>query len=122
METQKALKKLKKRLKKTSFVEDKYRQEGWLMDNRFGKIMIWSKKNGQDLVIMKSRIHTSIENCLKDAHQVTERQKINNEYLMKMLDFSLKVIGLTHFEIWGFYQAPLKDLKKEISLRVDNQR
>lgn len=116
------LKRLKNRLEKRSFVEDKYKFETKLLDERFGPITIWSHKQGQDILIMKKRVSTSGEDCLRNIQHARERLKINQNYLMKMIDFSVKVCSLEQFEVWGFYQAPLLDLKKEIKSRSKQNR
>lgn len=118
----KTLRRLKDRLEKRSFVEDKYSCETRLVDHRFGRITIWSRRGGDDLLIMKKRVSSSAEDCLRDLQHARERLKINQCYLMKMVDFSVRVQALGHFEVWGFYQAPLLDLKKELASRRSRQR
>lgn len=41
---------------------------------------------------------------------------------MKMIDFSVRVCAVDRFEVWGFYEAPLLDLKKEIRSRRAKSR
>lgn len=122
MKCNKTLKRLRNRLEKRSFVEDKYTCETQLVDNRFGRITIWSHKQGDDLLIMKKRVSSSAENCLRDLQHARERLKINQTYLMKMIDFSVRISAPHNFEVWGFYQAPLLDLRKEIRSRVSRNR
>ena len=92
------------------------------MDYRFGRILMWSKKNGEDLLIMKRRESSTAEDCVKNIQHARERLMINQEYLMHMMDFSVKVVSQEHYEVWGFYQAPLHDLKKEIENRSKDRR
>jgi hypothetical protein len=113
---------VRNRLQKRSFAEDKYNCELELADNRFGKIMIWSHKKGEDILIMKKRKSKTAEECLRNIQHAKERLKINQNYLMKMIDFSVKVNSLEAFEVWGFYEAPLLDLKKEILSRSKKNR
>ena len=116
------LKRLQNRLQKRSFVEDKYTSEARLLDSRFGKIELWSHKGGENLLIMKKRVSQKGEDCLRDIQHARERIKINQDYLMRMVDFSVKVVSLRQFEVWGFYQAPLLDLSREIQSRVQKKR
>ena len=116
------LKRLQNRLQKRSFVEDKYTSEAHLLDSRFGKIELWSHRGGENLLIMKKRVSQKGEDCLRDIQHARERIKINQDYLMRMVDFSVKVVSLRQFEVWGFYQAPLLDLSREIQSRVQKKR
>jgi hypothetical protein len=67
---------------------------------------------------MKKRKSETVEECLRDAQHARERLKLNQNYLMKMLDFSVRVIDHDHYEVWGFYEAPMQDLGKEIQNRI----
>lgn len=117
-----ALKKIEKRLSKQSFIEDKYKQETEIEDSRFGKITIWTRSKDKNLILMIKRVSNSVEGCLKDVQFAKERIKINYGYLMKMIDFSVKVINTESFEVWGFYEAPLHDLSKEMKNRKNKNR
>ena len=112
----------KSKLKKQSFVEDLYQTKTKIKDNRFGEVTFWSKKKGKDLLLMKKRISTDESGCEMDVMQAKERLKLNHNFLMKMVDFSVKVNPHENFEVWGFYQAPLQDLRKEIEKRKKIQR
>ena len=122
MEDQSALKKIQKRLAKRSFIEDKYKQEKEIEDPRFGKITIWSKNGEKNLILMVKRVTNSVDGCLKDVQVAKERIKFNHGYLMKLVDFSVKILDLDHFEVWGFYEAPLHDLSKEIENRKKKKK
>ena len=120
-EDQATLKKVQNRLQKGSFIEDKFREAREVMDKRFGKIGVWVGPN-DSLLIVKKRVSASAEDCLRDVGYAKERLKINQDYIMKMVDYSVKVPALDLFEVWGFYQAPLQDLKREIALRKKKGR
>lgn len=107
----------KKSMKKDSFVEEFFQKTQSLNDKRFGMIEIWTKKRGEDVLLMKKRVSNTKSNCKEDVIQAKERLKLNHDYLMKMVDFSVKIVSPSMFEVWGFYQAPLQDLKKEIQRR-----
>lgn len=117
-----ALKKIEKRLSKQSFIEDKYRKEKEIEDLRFGKITIWTQNANKNLILMIKRVSSTVEGCLKDIQFAKERIKINYGYLMKMVDFSVKIISAEDFQVWGFYEAPLHDLSKEIDNRTKNNK
>ena len=118
MTDQEKLKRLRHKLEKKSFVEDKYNEESWINDQRFGKVLIWSQKSGDTLSIMKKRTSKTGEDCVKDVQHARERLKLNQNYIMRMLDYSVRVNSLEQFEVWGFYEAPLQDLSKEIQNRI----
>jgi len=122
MEEKKAVSKLRGKLGKQSFVEDLYQQKTVIEDRRFGPVTFWSKKRGRDLLLMKKRFGKTTKECELEIIQAKERLKLNHDFLMKMVDYSVKIKNLSHFEIWGFYQAPLQDLKKEIDKRVKINR
>lgn len=67
---------------------------------------------------MKKRVSASGEDCLRDVQHARDRLKLNQSYIMKMLDYSVKVHSLENFEVWGFYEAPMQDLAKEIQNRI----
>ena len=104
-------------IEKESHVEEFYQRKKQINDKRFGQVTIWSKRRGEDLLVMKKRLSFSVEDCKIDKQQARERLKLNHDYLMKMVDFSVKKLHSQKFEVWGFYQAPLQDLKKEINRR-----
>ena len=118
MEKKKALIKLRSKLSKQSFVEDLYQEKTVIEDKRFGPITFWSKKRGRDLLLMKKRFAKTSKQCESEVLQAKERLKLNHDFLMKMVDYSVKVKSSKEFEIWGYYQAPLQDLKKELEKRV----
>jgi hypothetical protein len=122
MEEKKAVSKLRGKLGKQSFVEDLYQQKTVIEDRRFGPVTFWSKKRGRDLLLMKKRFGKTTKECELEIIQAKERLKLNHDFLMKMVDYSVKIKSLTHFEIWGFYQAPLQDLRREIEKRVKINR
>ena len=117
MSNSETLEKIKERLEKDCFVEDLYKYKKRVEDKRFGKMVIWTKKTGEDIVLMKEMIVQTEEQCKMIVKFAQERIKLNHDYLMKMLDFSVKVNTLNDFQVWGFYNAPMQDLKKEISRR-----
>jgi hypothetical protein len=122
MEQKKALIKLRSKLNKHSFVEDTYESKTTIEDKRFGKVTFWSKKKGRDLIIMKKRETATKSECEGEVMQAKERLRLNHEYIMKMVDYSVKVHSPTSFEISGFYQAPLQDLRREIDKRQKIKR
>lgn len=122
MEQKRALIKLRTKLAKKSFVEDMYQQKTDIQDKRFGSVTFWSKKKGRDLLLMKKRFATSVKECEMEVLQAKERLKLNHDFLMRMVDYSVKVRSQKEFEIWGFYQAPLQDLRREIQKRVKINR
>jgi hypothetical protein len=122
MEDKKVVSKLRRKLGKQSFVEDLYQQKTIIEDKRFGPVTFWSKKRGRDLLLMKKRYGKSTKECELEILQAKERLKLNHDFLMKMVDYSVKIKSPSHFEIWGFYQAPLQDLKREIDKRVKINR
>jgi hypothetical protein len=71
---------------------------------------------------MKKRVSKRGEDCLRDIQHARERIKINQDYLMRMVDFSVKVVSEVEFQVWGFYEAPLLDLKREIESRIQRNR
>lgn len=115
------LKKVQHRLEKASFPEDKYREAREVMDKRFGKISVWVGPKDA-ILIVKKRVSQNAEDCLRDVGYAKERLKINQDYIMKMVDYSVKVPALDLFEVWGFYEAPLQDLKREIAIRKKKKR
>ena len=122
MEEKKTLIKLRSKLNKHSYVEDTYQSKTTIEDKRFGQITFWSKKKGRDLIIMKKRNTQSKLECEQEVLQAKERLRLNHDYIMKMVDYSVKVHGPDSFEISGFYQAPLQDLRREIDKRMKIQR
>ena len=117
MSSSKKLEKLKEKLEKDCFVEDLYKYKKQIEDKRFGRVIIWTKKTGEDIVLMKKMKVTSEEQCQMITNFASDRIKLNHDYLMKMLDYSVKVNSLQDFQVWGFYNAPMQDLKKDISRR-----
>ena len=111
------LEQMKEKLEKDCFVEDLYKPKKRIEDKRFGQVGVWTKKTGEDIVLMKIMKVKTEEQCSTIIKFAGERIKLNHNYLMKMLDFSVKVNGLNDFQVWGFYNAPMQDLKKEISRR-----
>ena len=122
MEEKKAWIRLQSKLGKHSFVEDLYQQKTKIEDKRFGPVTFWSKKRGRDLILMKKRFAETEKECELEVAQAKERLKLNHDFLMKMVDFSVKIQSPRNFEVWGFYQAPLQDLKREIQKRVQINR
>jgi hypothetical protein len=106
-----------KTLERSSFVEDFYEQKKEVNDKRFGKISIWTKSSGDDLLIMKIAKSQNSKKCKVDIEQASIRLKLNHNYLLHMVDYAVKVLKPKSFEVWSFYQAPLQDLKKEIQRR-----
>ena len=102
MEQKRALIKLRTKLAKKSFVEDMYQQKTDIQDKRFGSVTFWSKKKGRDLLLMKKRFATSVKECEMEVLQAKERLKLNHDFLMRMVDYSVKVRSQKEFEIWGF--------------------
>lgn len=122
MEQKKELIKLRSKLAKHSFVEDLYQEKTVIEDKRFGPITFWSKKRGRDLLLMKKRFSKTKKHCESEILQAKERLKLNYDYLMKMVDYSVKVKSAKEYEVWGYYQAPLQDLKRELEKRVKINR
>ena len=118
MSEEKTLLKLRKKMSKHSFVEDLYELRKSIKDKRFGEVDIWAKTTGEDIALQKKRKTSRKEQCERDIVHAKERLRLNHDYLMKMLDYGVKVKGENEFEVWGFYQAPLQDLKKEIERRT----
>ena len=114
--------KIKAKFERQSWVEDLYSQKTKIQDNRFGEVTFWSKKKGKDLLLMKRRSNGDFEFIEDEVMQMKERLKMNNDFLMKMVDYSIKVPNPKFFEIWGFYKAPLQDLKREIKKRREINR
>jgi hypothetical protein len=117
MSSSEKLEKLKEDLEKDCFVEDLYKYKKRIDDKRFGRVSVWTKKTGEDIVLMKKMQVNSEDQCKMISNYAADRIKLNHDYLLKMLDFSIKVNSLTDFQVWGFYNAPMQDLKKEISRR-----
>lgn len=122
MEQNISVSKLRAKFAKSSFVEDTYQKKTAIEDKRFGPITFWSKKRGRDLLLMKQRIAQSAEQCAHEIDQAKERLRLNHNFLMSMIDYSVKVRSSSHFEVWGFYQAPLQDLRREIDKRKKYKR
>lgn len=112
-----SLEELKERIEKDCFVEDLYKYKKRIDDKRFGKVVVWTKKTGDNIVLMKEMKVENEEQCNMISKFALERIKLNHNYLMKMLDFSIKVKSAENFQVWGFYHAPMQDLKKEIARR-----
>ena len=98
-------------------MEDLYKHKKRIDDKRFGPVSVWTKKTGEDIVLMKVMKVSQEDQCEMIVQFASERIKLNHNYLMKMLDFSVKVNSPSDFQVWGFYNAPMQDLKKEISRR-----
>lgn len=111
------LEKLKEEMEKSCFVEDLFKYKKRIEDKRFGQVSIWTKKTGEDIALMKEMKVNSHEQCKKIVSFAQERVKLNHDYLLKMLDFSVKINSPSDFQVWGFYHAPMQDLKKEILRR-----
>jgi hypothetical protein len=109
-------KKLKK-IERSSFVEDFYESKKEVNDKRFGKISIWTKTTGDDLLLMKIAKSYNLKKCKVDIEQASGRLKLNHNYILHMVDYAVKQPKPKNFEVWSFYQAPLQDLKKEIQRR-----
>lgn len=118
MSENRTLERLKKKLSKQTFVQDLYEKRKAIKDKRFGEVDIWSRKTGDDIALQKKRRTSNKSQCEKDIEHAKERLSLNHDYLMKMLDYAVKVEAEDKFEVWGFYQAPLQDLKKEIKRRA----
>ena len=88
-----------------------------IVDSRFGEVSLWTKKEGQGLLLMTQESLDSSEECDFAVETVRERLEMNHDYIMKAVDFSVHVRALNHFQIAVYYEAPLKDLKQEISSR-----
>lgn len=108
---------IKEELEKESFVEELYRKKKEIEDKRFGKVIVWTKKTGEDVILHKEMSAKNIKICKMIVKNAQERLRLNHDYIMKMVDFSVKVEAKDSFKIWGFYQAPMQDLKKEIARR-----
>ena len=104
-------------LTRTSFVEDFYDQKRKVIDKRFGQISIWSKRRGEDILLMKTNGPKKFEKTQQEIIQAQERMRLNHDYLMQMVDFSVIKSDAISFEVRNFYRAPLQDLKKEASRR-----
>lgn len=111
-----------KSLDKETFIRDLYTQKRTLTDDRFGEITLWSKKEGKHLIIMKSDSFDSIKDCEQAMTHVKERMKMNYDYLMKMVDYSVDVRAKNSFDVSAYYEAPLQDLASEIKLRTQQNR
>jgi hypothetical protein len=122
MEDKKKLIKLRSQFNKQSFVEDIYQQKLQIEDKRFGPVTFWSKKQGHELLLMKKRFVNSPKLCETEINHAKDRIKLNHDFLMRMIDYSVKVKSMRVFEVWGFYQAPLQDLRREIDKRRKNGR
>jgi hypothetical protein len=109
--------KVKEELEKSCFVEDLYKYKKRIEDKRFGEVSLWTKKTGEDIVLMKEMKVGSVEHCHMIISFAQDRVRLNHDYLLKMLDFSVKIKSDHDFQVWGFYHAPMQDLKKEISRR-----
>ena len=66
---------------------------------------------------MKEEDLDSLEECNEAVKFSRERMKMNYDYIMKMVDYSVHVRSKYHFQVAAYYEAPLQDLKKEIELR-----
>ena len=122
IQAEKAKAKLDKRHGKESFVEDLYARRTEIRDPRFGSVTFWAKKRGGDLLLMKARKSQTLDVLEGDIMQAKERLKMNHDFLMKMVDYSVKINKIDDFEVWGFYQAPMQDLRKEIDKRIKIMR
>ena len=101
---------------RTSFVEDFYTCKQEVVDKRFGRISIWRKRSGDDLIIMKKK--TIKKDQLKqEIPEIKERMGLNHPYLLQMVDYSVISLFRNQFEVRTFFQAPLQDLKKEAKRR-----
>jgi hypothetical protein len=102
---------------KQSFIQDLYHQINNTDDNRFGEVSLWSKKEGEHLVLMKEESLDSLEECNEAIEFAKERMSMNYDYIMKMIDYSVSVRAKNHFQVAAYYEAPLQDLKREIEVR-----
>ena len=102
---------------KQSFVQDLYQEKRNITDTRFGEISLWSKKEGNNLILMKEDSLDSLEECNEAIEQTKERMNLNYDYIMKMVDYSVSVRAKDHFQVAVYYEAPFQDLKKEIETR-----
>ena len=102
---------------KQTFVQDLYQEMRNISDNRFGEISLWTKKEGKNLIIMKEDSLDSLEECNEAVSFSRERMKMNYDYIMKMVDYSVSVRAKDHFQVAVYYEAPLQDLKKEMETR-----
>jgi hypothetical protein len=59
----------------------------------------------------------SIEEADQAVESLKDRMKMNFDYIMKMVDYSVNVRAVDHFQVAAYYEAPLQDLKKEIETR-----
>lgn len=108
---------LKEKYEKECFVEENYKKTKDLEDKRFGNVSVWIKKTGDDILV-KKEMNAKNKKFLKIMiDQAKDRMSLNHQYIMKMVDFSVHVVQEDDLKIWGFYQAPMQDLKKEIERR-----
>lgn len=107
---------------KPTFISEQYTQQNTFEDQRFGEVTIWSKNDEDNLILMKQLSLDSEEEVKETVEQATERMKLNFEYIMKMVDFSVEVPSDDRFDVAFYYEAPFQDLKQEIQKRKDENR
>ena len=66
---------------------------------------------------MKTNGPKKFEKTQQEIIQAQERMRLNHDYLMQMVDFSVIKSDEISIEVRNFYRAPLQDLKKEASRR-----
>ena len=89
-------------------------------DPRFGEILIYKKKNTNELIFAKEKLTSNKQSAANDIRELKSRVALNRPNLQKMLGYSTAVkkeLCSTNYLTQGFYEFPKSDLAKEISTR-----
>ena len=116
-------------LNRVSNLEEYYDPLEQVNDPRFGTIIIFSNKyNSSDLIFAKEKLSHNLNDCERDIFQANERMRLSHDYLIKMIDFSIKSFESDtgyhekDFLVTGFYEYPTHDLANEIVERQKQGR
>ena len=116
-------------LNRISELEEYFEAVELVNDPRFGEIIILvNKYNPDELIFAKEKVSHSLADCERDAVQAQERMQLSHDFLLKMIDFSVKSAESESpdeqptFLVTGFYEYPKHDLSIEILERQSQGR
>jgi len=92
-------------------------------DPRFGEILIYKKKNSNELIFAKEKLTSNKQSAANDIRELKSRIALNRPNLQKMLGYSTAVkkeLCSTNYLTQGFYEFPKSDIAKEITSRNQN--
>ena len=116
-------------INRISELEEYFEAVELVNDPRFGEIIILvNKYNPDEIIFAKEKMSHSLVDCERDVIQAQERMQLSHDFLLKMIDFSVKYADPESSEeqptflVTGFYEYPKHDLSIEIQERQSEGR